>query len=83
MPKGLDAQRLSKAKFPSNWVIPFLEARSGGSNKHCKPLVLRYLGVIRYQPMTYETLRFELWMGHGLDLVILFFHYNFLFFYTL
>ena len=67
-------------EFPSKWVVPFLEARSGGSTRHCKPLVLRYLGVIRCQPMTYETLRFELWIGHGLDFVILFFHYNFLFF---
>ena len=83
MPKGLDAQRLSKAKFPSNWVIPFLEARSGGSTRHCKPLVLRYLGVIRCQPMTYETLRFELWIGHGLDFVILFFTIIFCFLHPL
>ena len=33
--------------------------------------------------MTYETLRFELWIGHGLDFVILFFHYNFLFLHPL
>lgn len=61
------------AKFPSKWVVPFLEARSGGSNRHCKPLVLRHLRAIRWQPMTYEIIRLDLWMGHGLDFVILFF----------
>ena len=60
-------------EFPSKWVVPFLEARSGGSTWHCKPLVLSHLRSIRWQPMTYETLRLDLWMGDGLDFVILFF----------